>query len=92
MSDSRKEKVSSDTMEILSMWKEYMPHLVWTFSDALSWGFQVRVYLNQISLEELVLIALNQERIGMFGYLEVSVSEFYVLSALLIFMYIYLYL
>lgn len=87
-----KAKVNSDTMEFLSMWKKYMPNLVWKFSDALCWGFQERFYLDQISLEELVLIGLNQERIDMFGYLEIFVSEFYVLSALLIFMYICLYL
>lgn len=50
--------------------------------------FQVRFYLDPISLEGLVLNGLSQEKIKMFGYLEIFVSEFYFLSALHIFMYI----
>ena len=56
------------------------------------WGFQVRFYLDQISLGGLVLIGLKQERIKMFGYLQIFVSEFYFPSALRIFVYICLYL
>ena len=61
-------------------------------TDTLCGGFQVRFHLNKISLEELVLLGLNEERVKMFGYLEIFVSEFYFSSALLILMCICLHL